>query len=111
MKARVIIGGIAVALLMAGCSAAPEALPESDYFEMVQDNVSVLDGATDEQLRTVGKQACEAMKSAGNDNEAYAGTLKALLDSGLEAGEAGQFIVYATSTYCPDQVDRIPLAD
>lgn len=100
------LGGIAVisALLLAGC-ASSTALPEADYFDLVRERPG-LSGLTDENIRENGEQFCGVFDTS---DDAFVQSLDVAIDSGFEAGDAGAYITYSVTQYCPEHLDLLPI--
>lgn len=114
-------------LIMAGCGGvevvAPSApapavasssptglLPEKAYLDLVRANTNWWDGVPDDKLLESSQLVCDVLEEALTDDQffkAFLGLLKTSLDNGMEAGEAGSYITFAASQYCPGQVERL----
>ena len=89
-----------IAGLLTGCSSA---LPDAEYTDLVRETPSYAN-YDDATIRDLGQMTCDAFKE-GND---YPTVLKVLLDGDIPAGDAGAFIAYSLSQYCPGELDKIP---
>jgi PBP1b-binding outer membrane lipoprotein LpoB len=93
----------ATALLLTGCSSS-DALPEADYYNLVRDTDGLGD-MQDETIAEVGGNICKAFEA---DPDSYAPVLAAMLDTGMDSGQAGALIGLSLSQYCPDEIEHIP---
>ena len=100
------LGGIAAisALLLAGC-ASTTALPEADYFDLVRETPG-LSGLTDENIRNTGEQFCGVFDTS---EDAFVQLLNVAIDNGMDAGDAGAYITYSVTQYCPEHTDLLPI--
>lgn len=89
------------ALALTACSS-PSTLPEPDYFELVRER-DAFSNLEDETIRGLGSDVCDAIRDAG-----YVEVLDTFIDSGMKAGDAGAFIAFSVSQYCPNHLDKIP---
>lgn len=107
MKRLIPIAG--AALLLAGCAAATPAIPEDDYIRFVSELPSYAEMPT-ATLADLGKGFCEVREVAESSGvtqvDAQLQYLKMATDEGIEAGDAGAFLAYATARYCPEFLDE-----
>ncbi|TFC59393.1 MULTISPECIES: DUF732 domain-containing protein [unclassified Cryobacterium] len=98
----------AIALVvLVGCAAPPpEQLSDRDFREL-SNSIDFYATYNDAGLEAAAKSVCETMETA-DANEAWVRALKSLIDQDVPAGDAGQFIVYATSARCPEMVELLP---
>lgn len=108
---RTLIGTAAIIagmLGLAGCASNPQALPEADFLELTGELASYAD-FPDETLIDLGKGVCEVRAAAENEGttqlDASLQYLGMATDKGLDAGDVGSFLVYATGTYCPQHLE------
>jgi hypothetical protein len=96
---------IAAVLLLAGCASGTTALAEDDFFESVSELDSFA-GVSEARYTEMGEAVCGLLESEPSP-DGYVQVLAQFKDGGF-ADDAGAFIQYAVSTYCPDLQDRIP---
>jgi len=100
MKKWLILGF--VALTLTGC--ASNTLGEQEYYDLVHETEG-LSGMDNDKIEAIGKTTCAVFESS---EDAYALSLKNMLDGGIEAGDAGTLIALSVSQYCPEHIDDIP---
>lgn len=99
---------LAGVLILAGCSAAPQALPAEDYYELAR-TIGVFAESSDSALDGYADEACGVLRSGEADTSWLLG-VKYLTDAGMSGEDAGRFLVYAASYRCPEMIDRFPEA-
>lgn len=95
---------VLVVLALAGCSSAPEAIPADVYYELAGEYFTE---SSDESLDGYAEEVC-ALMAEGDADTSWLYGVKYLTDAGMDAGEAGKFLVYAASYSCPDMLERFP---
>lgn len=103
-----IAAGVLLVLALAGCSSAPAALPEAKFFELSHEISDLFASMDNETLTEIGKGACDILDAGGDDGWLLA--VKTFTDQDIDAKDAGMFITYAASTYCPGSMDSFPSA-
>lgn len=108
---------VATALLLAGCSAAPQAAPTSTtthtasaadigYLAKVR---PAIQGSSDADLISLGKQACDQLDRVKVDNDAAVlDTAQALIDKGISTAGAAAIVTAAIPAYCPQYKAALP---
>jgi hypothetical protein len=103
---KILLVGVAAALLLTGCSATPEAIPAELYYENAR-AVTAFAESSDAALDGYAEEACEAMRAGDTDTSWLLG-VKMLTEAGMDAEEAGSYLVWAASYRCPEMVERFP---
>lgn len=90
------LAGVAVILALTACGGTDEPKATDEEFLAA---VGELEGDyTDESLVKLGKSICSAF-ARGND---LTEVLVTMTDSGMSESDAGDMVVAATTTYCPE---------
>lgn len=103
MSKRAVIAVLAGGLLLAGCSATPTIDREAIYLKLVHDNTT--NKATNVQLITTAKAACDALKAGGTIRDVSMVVATSDLDS-AQRKDVSKIIGYGISQYCPELSDR-----
>ena len=97
---------ILLAVTLTGCTTAPEALTDAEFYDMAT-SLEFFSTYAETSLDDVAAGVCSEM--SGNDAEtAWLLTIKALTDAGVPAKDAGSFTAFATAARCPDMMGRLP---
>lgn len=99
---------VAIAIAMTGCASSQGTISESEFLAHSKDlsEFSGVGDGFDSRIIDAGKGVCRALKADTPDP--WASTVAGLTKAGMDANEAGQFIVYSTAAFCPDQADKLP---
>jgi hypothetical protein len=100
MKKWLLLGVLALALT--GCSS--DKLSEQEYYDLVHETAG-LSGMDNADIKTNGENTCAVFDEI---DEPYPPALGAMIDGGLEAGDAGALIAYSVAQYCPEHLNDIP---
>lgn len=100
MKKWILLGF--VALTLTGC--ASNTLSEQQYYDLVHETEG-LSGMANADIKTNGENICAVFDDV---NAPYTPALGAMIDGGLEAGDAGTLIALSVSQYCPEHLGDLP---
>lgn len=99
---------VAAVLLLAGCSAAPDAPSDHGSFYAFALSTPGLAGQSHAELDKEASSLC-ALFDIGPD-DGYKLSLMAMKGSGLSDAASALAVTAAVSAYCPDFVDDLPVA-
>ncbi|WP_307041635.1 hypothetical protein [Agromyces ramosus] len=95
---------VLLVLASSGCAAAPEAIPAEVYHELAGEYFTE---SSTENLDRYAEEICTVMEG-GDMETSWLYGVKYLTDAGMDAGEAGKYLVYAASYSCPEMLERFP---
>lgn len=105
MRRMMPLVAVSVVLLLAGCASTPQ-LSDADYLRLVKQNITELADHSNADIRKDGQLACQSL----DEKDGWVQSVAALTQAGFTGRDAGAFIVYAASRYCPNLKSKLPAA-
>jgi len=88
---------VAATALLSGCA---QQTAETIYFDQIRE-IGGLENSADTDIHDLGITVCDLYETGADTPTA----LKALIDNGIEAGDAGKIVALSINQYCPEHLE------